>query len=113
MAESKIKEAVAKDLSSTPFACSSLTQLSGGTANFLYRGVLSQPLPDGTSTIIVKHAEDYLASNADFELSAERCVCSHLFPKYSTKDKKADYVKARRRIRPARPRRDAQRNNNT
>lgn len=78
MAESEIKDAVAKDLSSTPFACSSLTQLSGGTANFLYRGVLSQPLSDGTSTIIVKHAEDYLASNADFKLSAERCVCRYL-----------------------------------
>lgn len=101
MAESEIKDVVAKDLSSTPFACSSFTKLSGGTANFIYRGVLSQPLPDGTSTIIAKHAEDYLASNADFKLSAERCV---RFPfissvKYpttttatatATKDKEAD-----------------------
>ncbi|KAL4784576.1 kinase-like domain-containing protein [Aspergillus varians] len=74
MAAARVKDAVAKELSGTPFACSSLTQLSGGTANFLYRGLLSQPLPDGTTTIIVKHAENYLASNAEFKLSAKRCL---------------------------------------
>ncbi|KAL6231059.1 hypothetical protein BDW75DRAFT_221206 [Aspergillus navahoensis] len=74
MADSDVKEAVATELFRSPFACSSLTQLSGGTANFVYRGVLSQPLPDGTTTVIVKHAEDYLASNADFKLSAKRCL---------------------------------------
>ncbi|KAL4907442.1 hypothetical protein BDW74DRAFT_124355 [Aspergillus multicolor] len=70
----KVQEAVAAGLSSGPFACSSLTRLSGGTANFVYRGNLSQPLADGTKTVIVKHAEDYLASNAEFKLSAKRCL---------------------------------------
>ncbi|KAL5052127.1 hypothetical protein BDW71DRAFT_202258 [Aspergillus fruticulosus] len=74
MAETEVKEAIAMELSKSPFACSSLTQLSGGTANFVYRGVLSRPLPDGTRTVIVKHAEDYLASNAEFKLSAKRCL---------------------------------------
>ncbi|KAL4999276.1 kinase-like domain-containing protein [Aspergillus recurvatus] len=74
MTGTEVKEAVAAELFSGPFACSSLTQLSGGTANFVYRGVLSQPLSDGTTTVIVKHAEDYLASNADFKLSAKRCL---------------------------------------
>ncbi|KAL4926625.1 uncharacterized protein BDV17DRAFT_269181 [Aspergillus undulatus] len=74
MVESKVRDAVEKELSGTLYACTSLTQLSGGTANFVYRGVLSQPLPDGTTTVIVKHAEDYLASNAGFKLSAKRCL---------------------------------------
>ncbi|RDW70749.1 phosphotransferase family protein [Aspergillus mulundensis] len=73
-ADTKVQEAVAADLSSSPFACSSLTRLSGGTANFVYRGILSQPLADGISTVIIKHAEDYLASNAEFRLSAKRCL---------------------------------------
>lgn len=74
MTDSEVKDAVASEISSSPFACSSLTQLSGGTANFVYRGVLSRPLPNGTTTVIVKHAEEYLASNSDFKLTAERCV---------------------------------------
>ncbi|KAL4821565.1 kinase-like domain-containing protein [Aspergillus spinulosporus] len=74
MTDSEIKEAVASELSNSPFACSSLTQLSGGTANFVYRGVLSRPLPNGTTTVIVKHAEDYLASNSEFKLTAKRCL---------------------------------------
>lgn len=71
----EIQEKISNDLADTPFACGNLTQLSGGTANFVYRGLLSTPLPDGTTTVIIKHAEDYLASNEDFKLSAKRCVC--------------------------------------
>ncbi|KAL4871381.1 hypothetical protein BDV12DRAFT_194446 [Aspergillus spectabilis] len=74
MTYTEVKEAVAQELSNSPYACSLLTQLSGGTANFVYRGVLSQPLPDGTATVIVKHTEGYVASNKDFKLSAKRCV---------------------------------------
>ncbi|KAL4763513.1 kinase-like domain-containing protein [Aspergillus foveolatus] len=74
MTDSEVKDAVASELSSSPFACSSLAQLSGGTANFVYRGVLSRPLPNGTTTVIVKHAEEYLASNSDFKLTAKRCL---------------------------------------
>ncbi|KAL4804817.1 kinase-like domain-containing protein [Aspergillus unguis] len=69
-----IQTLIQQELSITSFACSSLTRLSGGTANFVYRGVLSTPLADGTSTVIVKHAEDYLASNEEFKLSAKRCL---------------------------------------
>ncbi|KAL3469765.1 kinase-like domain-containing protein [Aspergillus californicus] len=74
MADPEIKAAVANELSSTPFACTELTQLSGGTANFVYRGVLSQPLADGTTTVIVKHTKDYVASNRAFKLDAKRCL---------------------------------------
>ncbi|KAL4793204.1 kinase-like domain-containing protein [Aspergillus venezuelensis] len=74
MAASEIQSSIEKDLANTPYACSKLTRLSGGTANFVYRGLLSTPLPDGTSTVIIKHAEEYLASDEGFKLSAERCL---------------------------------------
>ncbi|KAL2820801.1 kinase-like domain-containing protein [Aspergillus cavernicola] len=69
-----VRDTVAEELSSTQYACSQLLRLSGGTANFVYRGTLSKPLNDGTVIVIVKHAEDYIASNKDFKLSATRCL---------------------------------------
>ncbi|KAI8633995.1 kinase-like domain-containing protein [Xylariaceae sp. FL1651] len=62
-------------LEGTPYACSELLALGGGTANFLYRGVLRQPSPDTTSsaTVIVKLSTDYVAVNRDFSLDVTRC----------------------------------------
>ena len=78
---STISNLISKELSSTPYACSSLTRLSGGTANFVFRGVLAQPVApegdthdDATRVVIVKHGEGYVASNREFKLSTERCV---------------------------------------
>ncbi|EAW08017.1 uncharacterized protein ACLA_027390 [Aspergillus clavatus NRRL 1] len=73
-ADQDILALVSQEVSQTPYACSTLTQLSGGTANFVYRGILSRPLEDGTKTIIIKHGEAYAASNRDFKLPTERCV---------------------------------------
>ncbi|KAJ2906760.1 uncharacterized protein MKZ38_010751 [Zalerion maritima] len=61
------------ELSNTPYACSELTVLSGGTANFLYKGTLTKPLPDGTTHVVVKHAEDFVKNNPAFSLSTDRC----------------------------------------
>jgi hypothetical protein len=61
-------------LSQTPYACPSLEILSGGTANFLFRGVLVQPLPDGTRTIVVKHSRGFVSANRNFKLDISRCV---------------------------------------
>jgi hypothetical protein len=69
-----ISTLVSQELSETPYECSSLTRLSGGTANFVYRGILARPLQDGTKTIIVKHGEDFVASNREFKLTTDRCV---------------------------------------
>jgi len=52
------------------FACSSLTRLSGGTANFVYRGLLS----DATKSIIIKHTKEHSASNPNFKIDIQRCV---------------------------------------
>ncbi|KAF7595174.1 hypothetical protein BBP40_007141 [Aspergillus hancockii] len=68
------KESILSELSTTPYACSSIEKLSGGTANFVFRGTLLRPLSDGTTTVVIKHTEDYVASNRDFKLSAERCL---------------------------------------
>ncbi|KAJ5139231.1 uncharacterized protein N7515_004079 [Penicillium bovifimosum] len=68
--ENDIREQIAKSLSHTPFECSSLTALSGGVSNFVYRGALSSAT---ASTVVVKHTKDYLASNVNFRLDAARC----------------------------------------
>lgn len=73
---------VLQHLSQTPYACSSLTQLSGGSVNFVFRGLLVSPLlptPSTTAatssqTIIVKFSTDFLALNRDFPLDVSRCV---------------------------------------
>ena len=69
---------VAKTLENTPFASSSLKQLSGGTANFIYRATLVTPLEDGTTEVLVKHGEDYIKDNPKFKLTLQRCVRKHL-----------------------------------
>ncbi|CAI7613835.1 unnamed protein product [Penicillium discolor] len=63
------RDKISQQLSPTPFACSSLTRLSGGTANFVYRGTLSST---GRS-IIIKHTKDHSASNPDFKIDVTRC----------------------------------------
>ncbi|KAJ5666059.1 uncharacterized protein N7477_008507 [Penicillium maclennaniae] len=64
----EIRDQIAQQLSQTPFACSSLTRLSGGTANFVYRGT-----PSARDSIVIKHTKNYVASNQDFKLDAKRC----------------------------------------
>jgi hypothetical protein len=56
------------------YAAASLEKLSGGTANFVYRVLLSKPLDDGTKTVVVKHSEGFIALNPAFKLPENRCV---------------------------------------
>lgn len=76
--EDAILSGVLQELSVTPYACSSLTKLTGGTANFVYRGALTQPLvaQDGSTagTVIIKHSTNFVAVNRDFPLDVMRCV---------------------------------------
>lgn len=79
--ESLLVQKLLKKLSQTQYACSELTKLSGGTANYLYRGTLIQPLdsqidvPEAvTKTVVIKHSEDHVPGNRDFLLDIKRCV---------------------------------------
>lgn len=69
-----IKDAVGKELEGTEYAVSSLTPLSGGTANFIYLAKLHKPLPGGVSEVVLKHGEAYVALHPDFKLEMVRCV---------------------------------------
>ncbi|RDL39456.1 uncharacterized protein BP5553_03796 [Venustampulla echinocandica] len=69
----EIQERVQGSLKDGPYACSSLTKLSGGTANFVYRGVLVNALQDGSKTVIIKHTEGYVASTPAFKITSTRC----------------------------------------
>lgn len=71
----EIASAVLETLKGTPYEASSLEVLSGGTANFIYRVTLSQPLEDGTQNVLLKHSEDYIANSPSFKLTLSRCVC--------------------------------------
>lgn len=73
-----IEAEILDELSKTLYACSSLTRLNGGVANFVYRGILHSD-GDGKKRgedIIVKHTKDYVARSQGFKLDVERCVSS-------------------------------------
>lgn len=77
--DADIEASVFSQLASTNYACSSITRLNGGTANFVYRGVLRIPESIGSTeqerpNVIIKHTTDFVALNRDFKLDAERCV---------------------------------------
>ncbi|KAF2439189.1 kinase-like protein [Karstenula rhodostoma CBS 690.94] len=67
-------------LSTTPYACTSLTQLTGGTTSFVFLGTLTTPLvltsPSGVQrteeTVIIKHAAPFASIHTDFLVDAGR-----------------------------------------
>ncbi|KAL2172224.1 hypothetical protein VTG60DRAFT_7068 [Thermothelomyces hinnuleus] len=69
----RLSEEVLQELSNTEYACSNLQPLSGGTANFLFKGTLIQPLANGTKEVAVKHGEGYVASVPGFQIPTTRC----------------------------------------
>ncbi|KAJ4391434.1 hypothetical protein N0V93_005051 [Gnomoniopsis smithogilvyi] len=73
----EIATRITKELASTTFGCSVLTPLSGGTANFIFKGQLLKPLDDGTTEVVVKHGEGYSASSSSLKLSTDRCTLEH------------------------------------
>ncbi|KAK3393979.1 kinase-like domain-containing protein [Podospora didyma] len=77
--ENAISAALLNELADTRYACSSLTMLSGGSANWLFRGILIHPLPSQSSdnaaerTVIVKHYTSFLFANDMFAIDISRC----------------------------------------
>jgi hypothetical protein len=85
----EILNKVQESLEEGPFACTSLVVLTGGNANFLYRGTLVTPLVDGPETVVIKHTEDFVASMPDWDLTTTRCVSS---PSHEPAPSKFSYV---------------------
>lgn len=71
---------VLQELAETPYACSELVRVSGGTGNFVYRGipVARDNSSSASQSIIIKHSKDYVPGNKDFGLDASRCVKTSL-----------------------------------
>lgn len=70
----EVLKRVLDDLKGRRYACQTLEKLSGGSANFVYRGSLIQELPDGSKTVIIKHSAPYMATNPSFQLTVDRAV---------------------------------------
>ncbi|KAI1331077.1 kinase-like domain-containing protein [Xylariaceae sp. FL0255] len=69
----EIDSKVLIDLEGTAYAATSLSPLSGGTANFVYHAKLQTPLPDGMQDVLIKHGEEFIANSPNFKLALRRC----------------------------------------
>ncbi|KAJ7611973.1 kinase-like domain-containing protein [Mycena polygramma] len=58
-------------LSTTDFACNTVTPLTGGTGNYAFRLHLLAPYK-GQSTLVMKHARPYVAANKAIPFAIER-----------------------------------------
>ncbi|KAF9885551.1 hypothetical protein FE257_012757 [Aspergillus nanangensis] len=70
---SNIEADIIEALSRTRYACSTIKRLSGGYVNFTYRGTILCPLSDGSTSVIVKHGEEYSTELRGFSASTIRC----------------------------------------
>ena len=70
----EIKTEVFEFLRNTRYASTSLDPLPGGAANFIYRATLSTQLDDGTTEVLIKHGEPYMAVASENKISIDRCV---------------------------------------
>lgn len=61
-------------LKNTQYNSSSLEKLSGGSANFTFRATLKDETQDGSVTVVVKHAEPYIAANPAWPYDVVRSV---------------------------------------
>ncbi|KAG8752576.1 hypothetical protein FRC12_011882 [Ceratobasidium sp. 428] len=61
-------------LEDTQFAAIDVQLITGGHSAFTYRATLRNPLPTGESSIILKHAEGYIAVHEVMKIEAERAV---------------------------------------
>ncbi|ROW12266.1 hypothetical protein VMCG_00388 [Cytospora schulzeri] len=71
----EIASRITQELASTKFACSTLVPLSGGTANFIFKGILVNPFENGTVDVVMKHGEGFVAQHPVLKLSTLRCDC--------------------------------------
>jgi 5-methylthioribose kinase len=65
--------AVKAFLAGTPFASRSITELTGGYINYVYRIHLLKPF-EGSQTVVLKHAQPFWKSSAVTSWEVERQV---------------------------------------
>lgn len=81
---------IAEHLSETKYACSTLTRLTNGTTNFVFRGTLTRPVSSQfpsddnlqghpIETVIIKHTANFAALNKDLPIDISRCVPNQPF----------------------------------
>ncbi|KAF4987439.1 hypothetical protein FDECE_15429 [Fusarium decemcellulare] len=61
-------------LNGTQYAATSLRALDGGQSNFTYHARLLTPLEDGTTDVLVKHSEPYMARHSTNSVTINRCL---------------------------------------
>ena len=76
--DDSIEVDVRKSLEGTRFEATSLTKLTGGTANWIFVAKLASPLDDGTTEVLIKHGHGFTASNPNFKLPLHRCVSAFI-----------------------------------
>ncbi|EPE02292.1 phosphotransferase enzyme family protein [Ophiostoma piceae UAMH 11346] len=70
--KAELKTSLLAQLASTPFACTSLLELTNGTTNFVFRGQLQESRGANAATVIIKHTTGYAAANKDFAIDVTR-----------------------------------------
>lgn len=68
------RDRIQTSLTGTPYDVSSLEPLNGGLSNFTYRAALLRDLEDGSTDVLVKHAEPYMAKFPANPITTDRCV---------------------------------------
>ncbi|KAF5591455.1 carboxypeptidase [Fusarium pseudocircinatum] len=81
------EQGLLQQLETTAFACSSLIRLSGGSANYVYLGILMHAMPTkdddlDMESVIVKHSLGHVPGNAGFKLDLSRCSIEHTVLEY-------------------------------
>ncbi|KAF6815315.1 phosphotransferase enzyme family protein [Colletotrichum sojae] len=68
-----VANSIRTSLAGTPYAVSSLEPLAGGLSNFTYRAALTRGLEDGSTDVLVKHGEAYMAKFPENPITTDRC----------------------------------------
>lgn len=106
--ERLLTEEILLTLSTTPFVCSSLNKLDGGSMNYVFRGYLQKTITAvdtstaPAKTIVVKRTFDHLSVNRNFPVDVSRCrfektvleILTENFPAITTGDSKGCVIRA-------------------
>ncbi|KAK4216709.1 kinase-like domain-containing protein [Rhypophila decipiens] len=67
-------DTIQRELAGTRYACTALEELSRGSSNYTFEGILTTPLDDGTAQVVVKHTQDHRAASPEVFMPPSRCL---------------------------------------